>query len=73
MTTVSLNYLKDREHALFDDEYDGMEGLCRHTPVDRYMELNHARMGEDSEVVALRQKHQNKVLQRGSIPDYQPF
>ena len=73
MKTVSLDALRDKEHRLLDNDYDGLEGLCRQTRTDRYMELNHGRMGEDSEELAMRQKHTSKLLQERPLPSYQPY
>lgn len=71
MAMVSLDALIEKEHRLLDHEEDNMVGLDRRTSVDRYMELNHAGMGEDSEEVALREKSTSKMLQERPLPSYE--
>lgn len=73
MKTVSLDAIRDKEHNMLDNDYDGLEGLSIHTPVDRYMELNDGRMGEDSEELAVREKHQSRMLSQRPFPSYQPY
>jgi hypothetical protein len=73
MATVSLDALIEKEHRLLDHEEDNMVGLDPRTSVDRYMELNHAGMGEDSEELAMRQKATEKMLRERPLPNYQPF
>jgi hypothetical protein len=72
MNTVSLDNLRDKEHNLFDHVHDDSAGLSYGTPTDKFMEINYGRMGEDSEKTALRKNRADKVLQRRSIPSYQP-
>jgi hypothetical protein len=73
METVSLDELAEQEHALLDDEYDIAHGLHCGTTCDRYMEINDARMGEDSEELTLRENRARKLLSQGSLPSYQPY
>jgi hypothetical protein len=66
MPDISLEQLQDKEYALID----GVTGdhFHTHTPVDRYMELNHAGLVEGSEEVTLREKRADRMLRRGSFP-----
>ena len=70
---VSLEQLQEKEYNIIDEEYTGLEGFDRKTSVDRYMELNHDRMGEDSERLAVRNQRADKMLQSGSFPSHIPY
>lgn len=59
---VSLEELQEHEHAVLDAGVDDTEGLSSTTRVDRYMELNYGRMGEDSEELAVRENRARKML-----------
>lgn len=73
METISLDSLRDREHALLDNPHDDTAGLHYATRVDRFMEVNHGRMGEDSEELTMRENRTSKLLQERPIPSYQPY
>jgi len=72
MELVSLDELRAKEHNLFDNTENETTGFATATRVDRYMELNNERMGEDSEGVALRENRASRMLRQGSFPSYQP-
>ena len=73
MRHISLEALQEKEHRLLDDVHDDTHGLDELTSVDRFMELNNARMGEDSEELALREKRTRNVLWCRPLPSYQSF
>lgn len=69
---ISLDALREKELSLLDGpNYD--YGLSEYTATDRFMELNHADMGEDSEEVTLRENRARKLLSERPLPSYQPF
>jgi hypothetical protein len=70
---VSLEALQEREYRLTESNYDPCAGLDPATGVDRYMELNDGRMGEDSEELALREKRTRKLLSERPLPSYSPL
>lgn len=73
MKTTSLDRLKEKEHNLLDNTKDALGHIDPCTSVDKFMELNHGGMGEDSEEAALREKHTRKVLSERPLPSYQPY
>lgn len=70
--TVSLEALQDKEYRLLDHEEDNMGDLDPLTATDRFMELNYAGMGEDSEELAVRENKTRKLLSERPLPSYQP-
>lgn len=73
MDTVSLEQLREEEHNNFDHVFDDALGLHYGTGVDKFMEINDARMGEDSEDTEMRSKRADTLLQKGRFPISESF
>lgn len=70
MELESLDSLRDREHRLLDDEYDYTVGIHYNTPVDKFMEINDDRLGEDSEEATMWSHRSGRLLQERSLQSY---